>query len=232
MNAAVQAVIFDVDGVLTNTATLHFAAWTALFDDILPPTAPAFTRSDYERLVDGRPRLDGLRAVLADRAVVVDETSVARFAEQKQRQYLDLISDRGVDVFADVVPCLQRLAAHEIPAAAASASRNARAVLDSADLTDRFAAVVDGTDAAQRKLAGKPAPDLFVAAAADLGYAPTACALVEDALSGVQAGRNGSFGLVVALDRSHTRGTELLPWSDLVIVSLDQLPLDRFAPSP
>lgn len=228
MTGTVHAVIFDVDGVLTDTAALHFMAWTALFDHILPPTAPAFTRSDYERLVDGRPRLDGLCAVLSDRAVVADEASVARFAEVKQQNYLNLISNRGVDVFGDVVPCLQRLAARQIPIAAASASRNARAVLDSADLTDHFETILDGTDA-QRGLAGKPAPDLFVAVAHEIGCAPSACALVEDALSGLQAGRSGSFGLVVALDRSDARSTEFRPWSDLVIVSLDQLPVDRFA---
>jgi beta-phosphoglucomutase family hydrolase len=219
----VDAIIFDVDGVLTRTAELHYRAWSRLFADALPAGVDPFTRDDYRRLVDGRSRLDGLLAVLVDRGLdTPPDDGLTRLGTRKQEAFLALLAGVSDLAYADAEACLARCRREGLAVAAASSSRNAKAVLDAAALTSVLDVVVDGVDVERLGLAPKPAPDLFLAAAERLGVAPARCALVEDSVAGVLAGRRGGFALVVAVDRSGGAGT-LLAIADHTIRSLDDL---------
>ncbi len=225
--------VFDVDGVLTDTASLHYRAWKALFDQVLPPSVRPFDPTDYHRLVDGRPRLVGLGAVLTDRGLSVPAGSesdppgvgtLAAMAALKQQEFIGLLDTVGVKVFPDALVLLDRLDALDVGAAAASASRNMHRVLTSAGIEARFRATVDGKDAASLHLAPKPEPDLFWEAARRLGVEPYRCALVEDAVAGVRAGRRGGFSPVIGVDRGGGTWAPLLKqWADLVVPSLDRV---------
>lgn len=217
----IRACLFDMDGVLTDTARIHAAAWGSAFDAFLTARGagehpegedlrPFDVRADYQAYVDGLPRADGVRSFLASRRIVLpdgapedgpDVASVAALAEAKNRLVGPLIDEQGVVLYPGTVRFLDALAAEGMPCAVVSSSANTRHVLEAAGALDRFAAIVDGTSLVPRGLQGKPAPDTFLAAAEDLGVAPADAAVFEDALSGVQAGRAGAFGLVVGVDR-------------------------------
>ncbi|MGB5759868.1 MAG: HAD-IA family hydrolase [Acidimicrobiales bacterium] len=227
----INAVIFDVDGVLTDTARLHFRAWSRLFREILPSDVAPFGRSDYERLVDGRSRRDGLRAVLDSRRIpAASEVVLSGFARRKQDLFLEALATEPVPGFADAGPCVARLKADGILVAAASSSRNARAVLRSCGLIDSFGVIVDGEDMHRLDLRGKPAPDLFVCAADLLAVEHKHCALVEDSLAGLQAGRRGGLGLLIALDRSGAGRQDLQQAADVVALTLDDIDLALLRP--
>ncbi|MDO9410415.1 HAD family phosphatase [Patulibacter sp.] len=218
---AVRACLFDMDGVLTDTARIHAAAWKDAFDAFLTARAgaehgpdedlrPFDARADYEAHVDGLPREDGVRAFLASRGIELPEgtaddgpdvASVTGIATAKNDRVGPLIDREGVELYPGTVVLLDALDAEGVPYAVVSSSANTRHVLEAAGALGRFAAIVDGTSLASRGLKGKPAPDTFLAAAENLGVAPADAAVFEDALSGVQAGRDGHFGLVVGVDR-------------------------------
>lgn len=217
----IRACLFDMDGVLTDTARIHAAAWGSAFDAFLAARGagehpagedlrPFDVRLDYQRYVDGLPRADGVRAFLASRRIVLPDggpgdgpevASVSGLAEAKNRLVGPLIDEQGVVLYPGTVRFLDALAAEGMPCAVVSSSANTRHVLEAAGALDRFAVIVDGTSLVPRGLNGKPAPDTFLAAAEDLGVAPADAAVFEDALSGVEAGRAGRFGLVVGVDR-------------------------------
>ncbi|MFG3505054.1 HAD family hydrolase [Streptomyces sp. NPDC047821] len=211
----VRAVVFDTDGVLTDSARAHATAWKAAFDARLaahPPEDPDQRRpfdatEDYLRYVDGRSRLDGAAAFLASRGPRPSPATVEAVAAEKERLFTERLRERGVDAFPDAVRLLRALRRAGTPVAAASASRHAREVLSSARLLDLFDALVDGVEAARLRLPGKPEPALFLEAARRLAVPPAHCALVEDARAGVEAGRRGGFGLVVGVDRAPGPGT-------------------------
>ncbi|MEU6486923.1 beta-phosphoglucomutase family hydrolase [Streptomyces sp. NPDC046887] len=229
-----QAVVFDTDGVITDSARLHAAAWQAAFDDWLtahPPADPAKRGpfdpvADYTRYVDGKSRLDGAAAFLASRVPEPDRATVEAVAADKERRYTALLRERGADAFPGTVLLLRELRRTRTPLAAASASRHARAVLASAHVLGLFDALVDGVESARLGLPGKPQPALFLEAARRLGVPPGRCAVVEDATAGVAAARRGGFGLVVGVDRSP--GQELAAelrrhGADLVVSDLSAL---------
>ncbi|MFB7254841.1 HAD family hydrolase [Streptomyces nojiriensis] len=214
-----RAVVFDTDGVLLATADRHAAAWQETFDGCLPawppPHAGARPRPfdpvrDYRDLVDGRSRLDGVRAFLTARHIDLPPgtpedppgcATVHAVAARKEEVFTAMLRTEGVRAFDDVRPALRELRERTIRCAAVSASRHARSLLESADLIGCFDALVDGRDAAALALPGKPDPALFLEAAGRLGVTPAHTAVVEDALAGVEAGRRGRFRLVVGLDR-------------------------------
>lgn len=216
-----DAVIFDLDGVLTDTARLHFRAWKTSFDALLRERAGddrsyrPFTRADYRRHVDGRPRYEGARDFLRSRGVELPigdpgdppgRASVCGVANRKNELYGGLLRGGGPGPFDDAVDFLRRLESAGLRTAVVSSSRNGRAVLEAAGLEGRFDAVVDGSDLAERDdLAGKPAPDLFLEAARRLDVEPGRAAVVEDAVPGVEAGRRGGFGAVIGVARDGER---------------------------
>jgi beta-phosphoglucomutase family hydrolase len=209
-----RAVLFDMDGVVTDTAGVHFTAWKELFDASLAELAGTkqaeFTQEDYLNYVDGRPREEGVRTLLRARGVnapegspedPADALSIHGLAARKQGYFQAVLNRDGVDVFETTVDLIYRLREDGIPTALVTSSRNGREVLRRAGLEEIFDTIVDGTDALELKIPGKPNPHMFLHASAQLGVEPEDAIVVEDAVSGVQAGRAGNFGMVVGLNR-------------------------------
>ena len=234
--AEITACLFDLDGVLTNTAELHEAAWKQTFDAYLEQRdgsgfAP-FTASDYIEHVDGRPRADGVRDFLASRGITLpegnsddpsDAETVNGVGNRKNVLLLEVIRERGVTPYPGSVRYLQAVRAAGLAIAVVTSSANATSVLDAADLTPYVQARIDGIVIAERKLRGKPAPDSFLAGAEALGVAPTQAAVFEDALAGVEAGRAGGFGHVVGVDRTHHADALRSHGADVVVSDLADL---------
>ncbi|TIC81085.1 beta-phosphoglucomutase family hydrolase [Nocardioides sp. GY 10127] len=213
---AVGAVLFDLDGVLTPTAEVHMVAWGEMFnafladvDDPGADTSP-YTDADYFAHVDGKPRYDGVRDFLASRGITLpeggaddpaDAVSVRGLGNRKNQAFNEVLERDGVAAYPGSVLLLDHLAEVGVPLAVVSSSANAPSVLAAAGLTDRFRLVVDGRVAAEEGLAGKPAPDTYLAAAEHLGVPADAAVVVEDAVSGVRAGAAGAFAHVVGVDR-------------------------------
>ncbi|WP_241981050.1 HAD-IA family hydrolase [Cryobacterium sp. TMT2-23] len=239
---ACAGVIFDLDGVVTDMASVHAAAWKALFDEVLPglsatPQRP-FDSDDYRGFIDGRLREDGIRSFLASRGLTAPNgpaaaarpadraeagLTVAALAERKQELFHELLEVSGVLAFPDAVTLIRRLRAEGIPRALVSSSRNGAAVLAAAGISDLFDVRVDGADAARLGLPGKPDPALFVEAARRLGVPPPLLAVIEDAEAGVRAAARGGFGLVIGLDRTNTGDRLRDAGADLVVSGLGDL---------
>ncbi|WP_028270665.1 beta-phosphoglucomutase family hydrolase [Arthrobacter sp. UNC362MFTsu5.1] len=246
--APVDAVVFDLDGVVTDTAELHAAAWKELFDAVLQDRRmPAdarrdpFTDTDYLRFVDGRTREDGVMAFLQSRGVTLPagghadgpgEWTAVGLGARKNGIFGELLGRRPVPVFPGTVALLERLRAGKVPVALATASRNARAVLAAAGLHDAFDLVVDGNTAARLGLAGKPDPALFLHAVRELGVEPGRAVVIEDAVAGVAAGRRGGFGLVVGIDRAGHRAELEAAGADVVLEDVSELDLGLVIADP
>lgn len=229
-----DAALFDLDGVITPTAEVHRQAWARMFTDFLadrPDVAP-YTEDDYFAHVDGKPRYEGVASFLASRGIELphgdpgdDPTrqTVCGLGNRKNDYFRDVLDSDGVEPYPGSVALLDHLARRGVRLALVSSSRNAMPVVEAAGLADRFEVVVDGVVAARDGIAGKPEPDTYVAAAERLGV-PTAKAVVlEDAVSGVQAGAAGGFGLVIGVDRG--AGADVLRehGADLVVSDLAEL---------
>jgi beta-phosphoglucomutase family hydrolase len=241
----VDAVVFDTDGVLTDTASVHAAAWKRLFDEYLRQRAERhgepfhpFEQADYLRYVDGKPRYDGVAGFLASRGVQLpwgdpadppDRETVCGLGNRKNGYFLVHLREHGVRAFPSSVAFVRRLGKGGVRTAVVSASRNMRAVLDAAGIRELFDVEVDGTDAARLGLAGKPDPALFLEAAGRLAVPPARAVVVEDALAGVEAGRRGGFGVVVGVDRAGQAAELAARGADVVVDDLDRLGLDGAA---
>ncbi|OYN84684.1 HAD family hydrolase [Parenemella sanctibonifatiensis] len=211
MTTAPGAVLFDLDGVLTPTAEVHRKAWAALFSPFFEERGlAAYTDDDYFDHIDGLPRFDGVRGMLAARGVELPEgevddpageETVCGLGNRKNELFTQVLVSEGVKPYPGSVRLLDRLWMAGTPIAVVSSSRNAEAVLTAAGLRQRFGVVVDGSVAAREGLAGKPAPDTFRYAAELLEVAEADAVVVEDAVSGVQAGAAGSFAQVIGVDR-------------------------------
>ncbi|HEY2320397.1 MAG TPA: beta-phosphoglucomutase family hydrolase [Solirubrobacteraceae bacterium] len=214
----VIACLFDLDGVLTQTAKVHAAAWKQMFDEYLharaDKTGEAFKafdiEHDYEEYVDGKPRYDGVRSFLQSRQIELPEGSssdppdaetVRGLGNRKNELVLKLIRDQGVEVYEGSVRYVKAARDAGLRRAVVSSSANTRDVLIAAGIEDLFEARIDGNVAEEQHLKGKPAPDTFLAGARALGVSPAHAAVFEDAVAGVQAGHDGEFGYVVGVDR-------------------------------
>jgi beta-phosphoglucomutase family hydrolase len=234
-----DAVIFDMDGVVTDTAAVHAAAWKALFDEALPDLAgsavPEFdAEQDYRRYVDGRTREDGVRAVLAARGIELPDgdpddrpevRSVHGLASRKQELFADQLARGGMTAFPSTVALLRRLRGQGVPTGLVTSSRNSEAVLAAAGVTDLFDVRVDGGDAVRLSLPGKPDPAMFWEAARRLQVEPSRSVVVEDAEAGVRAGASGGFGLVVGVDRTGGRERLLAAGAHVVVDDVAALDL-------
>jgi beta-phosphoglucomutase family hydrolase len=242
--AGISACLFDLDGVLTQTAKVHAAAWKETFDAYLrerseqigEPFRPFEIATDYATYVDGKLREDGVRAFLASRAISLPEGSasdpptaltVHGLGNRKNDLVLDLIRRRGVDVYDGSVRFVEAVRDAGLRRAVVSASKNCQAVLAAAGIEHLFEVRVDGIVAAEAGLRGKPAPDTFLAAATALGVQPAHCAVFEDAIAGVEAGRAGSFGWVVGVDRVGQAAALRSHGADTVVSDLSELLEDR-----
>lgn len=240
---AARAVVFDTDGVITDSARIHAAAWKEAFDAFLqehPPADPAQRRpfdigEDYRHYVDGKSRLDGAAAFLDSRGLrlplgslddVPGSDTVGAVAARKEQLFVTLLRQQGVDTWPGTVRLLRALHDEGVPCAAVSASRHARELLTQAGVLGLLRTVVDGNEANRLRLPGKPHPALFMEAASRLGTSAQEVAVVEDALAGVEAGRGGGFGLVIGVDRTQGLDTaaELLSHgADMVVRDLAEL---------
>ena len=216
-----DAVLFDLDGVLTATSALHAAAWKQTFDEVLDE--PFDIERDYLAHVDGKPRLDGVRDLLRSRGIDAGEPAVREIAARKQALIERMLADGGVDAFPGSVRWVEQLRARGVRTAVVSSSTNSRAVLGAAGIDGLFELTFDGRDAERLGLRGKPAPDGFLAAAALLGVEPRRAIVVEDALAGVAAGRAGAFGLVIGVARGAAPDELLAAGADMVVGDLEEL---------
>jgi beta-phosphoglucomutase family hydrolase len=221
---AFDAVVMDLDGVITDTASLHEMAWKAMFDGFMAARPPSpgedlrpFENEDYRRFVDGMPRFDGALGFLTSRGITVPQAQVHALAAQKDSDFQDLLAQKGAKLIPGSLSLLVALRRAGFRTAIVSASRNCAAVLDRAGLTDFFDASVDGVVAAELGLPGKPDPAVYLEAAGRLRTPPERSVVVEDALAGVEAGHRGGFGLVVGVDRAG-HGQELMDHGADVIV--------------
>jgi beta-phosphoglucomutase family hydrolase len=205
----VRACLFDLDGVLTQTARVHAAAWKQTFDAYLHDRAArtgkpfvAFDlHSDYDEYVDGKPRSDGVRSFLASRGIELSEEEIVELGTRKNEIVLRLIHDQGVQPYEGSVRYVHAVRDAGLGRAVVSSSTNAHDVLTAAGILDLFDDVIDGHVAEREHLNGKPAPDTFLAGARALDVEPAHAAVFEDALAGVAAGHAGAFGCVVGVDR-------------------------------
>ena len=231
----IRACLFDLDGVLTQTAKVHQAAWKRTFDGFLQgrdPSAAEFSGDDYNRYVDGKPRKDGVRDFLASRGITLpegtdddpaDAATVAGVSTRKNALVLAELDEHGVQVYEGSMRYLRAARAAGLATAVVTASANGESVIAVAGFADLIDARVDGLVAAAQGLRGKPAPDPFLAGAEALGMTPAQCVVFEDALSGVEAGRAGSFGFVVGVDRVGQAEALREHGADVVVADLDEL---------
>ena len=236
----ITACLFDLDGVLTRTPTVHNAAWKATFDGFLEaraartgePFVPFDPGPDYERYVDGKPRQDGVRDFLASRGITLPEghpddppesETVHGLGNRKNVVLLERIRTDGVEVYEGSRRYVRAAKDAGLHVAVVSSSANTREVLDATGLADCVELRVDGVTIREEGLAGKPAPDTFLTAAERLGVTPKEAAVYEDALSGVAAGRAGGFGIVIGVDRVGQAAALTEAGADIVVRDLEEL---------
>ncbi len=231
---AYDVALFDLDGVITPTAELHMRAWAEMFTAFLESrgiTEP-YTDEDYFSYVDGKPRYDGVRSFLESRGIDLPEgdptdepaaETVCGLGNRKNEVFNAVLARDGIAPYPGTLTLMDHLDGIEMPMAIVSSSKNARTVLTAAGLLDRFPVIMDGVVAAREGIPGKPAPDTFVAAAAALGATPGSAVVIEDAVSGVAAGRAGGFGLTIGVDRG--AGADVLreAGADVVVEDLEVL---------
>ncbi len=233
-----RAVLFDLDGVITPTAEVHMRAWSQMFTGFLTArgVAEPYRDADYFAHVDGKPRYDGVRDLLAARGVTIPdgtpddppdqpagEETVCGLGNRKNDAFGRVLREEGVAAYPGSLRLLEQLRARGTAMAIVSSSKNAPDVLAAAEVTDFFAVVVHGGVAAERGLRGKPAPDTYREAARELGVPDREAVVVEDATSGVAAGAAGDFGLVVGVDRGAGHDALAAAGADVVVDDLAEL---------
>jgi beta-phosphoglucomutase family hydrolase len=222
----VRACLFDLDGVLTQTAKVHAEAWKQMFDAYLRERGgefEPFTNDDYDEYVDGKPREDGVRSFLESRRIDDPDELVHELGYRKNEIVLRLIHDHGVDAYEGSVRYVKAARDAGLRRAVVSSSTNCRDVLHAAGIEDLFEERIDGVVAEREHLKGKPAPDTFLAGARALGVQPAEAAVYEDALAGVAAGHAGKFGFVVGVDRVGQADELRAHGADVVVEDLAEL---------
>jgi beta-phosphoglucomutase family hydrolase len=244
MPAGITTCLFDLDGVLTQTAEIHAEAWKEMFDDFLrdwaertgEPLEPFDRPTDYDEYVDGLPRLDGVRSFLASRGIELpigspsdppEAETVHALGTRKNDLVLGLIDRQGVEPYEGSVRFAEAARDRGLRRAVVSSSTNCQDVLVAAGIDHLIEARVDGVVAERDNLAGKPAPDTFLAGARLLGAEPAQAVVFEDALAGVEAGRAGDFGWVVGVDRTGQAEALRRRGADVVVQDLAELLEDR-----
>lgn len=235
-----DAVLFDLDGVLTATAKVHASCWKKMFDEYLQkrttrlgePFHPFEIGTDYRLYVDGKPRFDGVRDFLRSRNIELPEgapddppqmETVCGLGNRKNEMINAVIESEGVEVYGGSVALVRHILEKGIKVAIVTSSQNCDTVLKAAGISDYFKVRVDGNIIHDQHLSGKPAPDAFLAAAKTLGVNPKRAVVVEDAISGVQAGRNGGFGLVIGVARKGDAEELMEHGADVVVKDLGEL---------
>lgn len=230
--SAHEAALFDLDGVITPTAEIHMQAWSEMFNAFLDADQPRYTDDDYFRFVDGKPRYDGVRDFLASRGIILpdgdptdepDARTVCGLGNRKNQQFNLIIERDGIAPYPGSKRLIETLAEQGLKLAVVSSSKNAPAVLRAAKIDHFFKVIVDGNVAAREHIPGKPAPDMFRRAAELLQADERRCVVLEDAISGVQAGVAGDFALVVGVDRGVGPDELRKAGADIVVEDLEEL---------
>jgi alpha,alpha-trehalase len=240
----IDAFIVDLDGVVTDTASVHAEAWKKLFDGYLKeraeregkPFEPFDKESDYTQYVDGKPRYDGVQSFLESRGITdlpwgdpgdpPDKETICGLGNRKNAVFNEVIHSEGAEVFDSTIRLIKALRERGMKTAVVSSSKNCRLVLESVGMLDLFDVMVDGVYSAEHELPGKPAPDTYVRAAELLNVPPERAAVVEDAISGVQSGRAGNFKLVIGMDRGAGHEALLEAGADVVVNDLGEFDID------
>ncbi len=235
-----EAIIFDLDGVITDTASVHAAAWKGMFDDLLlrhsaregVPFKAFEIETDYRTYVDGKPRLDGLKSFLGSRGIELPEggpedrlgaDTIYHLAKRKNSDFLKRLQEQGVKVYGSTLEVIHSAKKHGLKTAVISSSKSCAMILDSVNLSDLFDVRVDGVDSEVLGIPGKPAPGIFLEAARQLQVKPERAVVIEDAVSGVQAGRAGGFGLVVGIARAGGKEELRNNGADAVVEDLSEI---------
>ncbi len=238
-----DAVLFDMDGVITRTAVVHAAAWKSLFDDFLQkraaarnePFRPFDALADYRAYVDGKPRFDGVRSFLLSRGIRLpeggagdppDAETVQGLGMRKDALFQSRVREHGVEVYSSTLDLVRALRTRGVKTAVVTSSRNGAQLIEAAHVQDSFDALFDGVDVEALKLKGKPDPDMFLACADRLGVSPDRCVVVEDAVAGVEAARRGGFGLAIGVDRGGNRSALAEHGADVVVTDLAEIGVD------
>ncbi len=235
-----DAVLFDLDGVLTSTARVHSVCWKKMFDEFLElratDTGGAFVPfdidSDYKRYVDGKPRYDGVRSFLESRGIELPfgdpadppgVTSLCGLGNRKDRLFNEVLTADGVETYDGTIRWARDLRGRGFKTAVVSSSKNCRTIMEAAGIEGLFDVRMDGEIAQRLKIPGKPAPDTYLKAAEELGVRPERAVVVEDALSGVEAGRRGGFGLVIGVDRHDDADALRENGADIVVADVAEM---------
>jgi len=243
-NYSFQGIIFDLDGVVTKTAQVHAAAWKEMFDEYLRlrekrdgEVFKEFTyEEDYLTYVDGKPRYNGVQSFLESRAVQIlfgdpgdhsDKETVCGLGNRKNDKFLEVLNKEGVQAYDSTIAIIKQLKLENLRIGVASSSKNCLPILKKTGLESYFETRVDGVVSAELKLQGKPKGDIFVKAAENLNIDPKSSIVVEDAVSGVQAGKNGGFGLVIGLARENNQKDLLENGADVVVDDFEGVNLDK-----
>lgn len=242
-NHLFEAVIFDLDGVITRTALIHAQAWKETFDEYLrlrerrdkEPFKEFTYQEDYLKFVDGKPRYEGVKSFLASRGIKLpfgdpadapEEETICGIGNKKNMLFSKILREKGVEVYPSSVEFVHSLKKAGIKVGVASSSKNCVQILEVAGLKDLFETIVDGKVSARLGLQGKPEGDIFVTAAYNLGVSPAKAVVVEDAISGVEAGRNGGFGLVIGVARERNQAELLDNGADIAVSDLSRINLE------
>ncbi len=237
---AFDAVIFDLDGVITRTAKTHAATWKTVFDAFLHERAARLGEpfrafdldTDYRRYVDGKPRYDGVQSFLAARGIELpyghpddppERDTVCGLGNRKNTAFLQRVRDEGVEVYDSTVALIQDLRTNGFKTAVVSSSKSTGEILDAVRLRELFDAQVDGIDLQRLGLKGKPSPDPFLEAASRLRVVPKRAVVVEDAIAGVEAGRRGGFGCVIGVDRAGDQAALERAGATMVVADLAEV---------
>jgi alpha,alpha-trehalase len=225
----IQAVLFDLDGVVTKTAKTHATAWKELFDEYLHTKGEApFEEEDYRKYVDGRPRYDGVETFLKSRGIDLprgtpedspEEETICGLGNRKNRIFHKVLKEHGVECYESTIALIKKLREKGVKTAIVSSSKNSSIILEAANITDLFDTCVDGLELEKLFLPGKPEPDMFLEAAKRVGAEPNKSIVVEDAISGVQAGKKGGF-IVIGVDRTNTKEAFSHAGADTVVNDL------------
>ncbi len=235
-----EAVIFDLDGVITDTASIHSMAWKQTFDGVLKHHSNLYDKkyiafdikNDYLLYVDGKPRYEGVESFLNSRNIIFpygcpedkpEQLTVCGIGNRKNELFNKLLDEKGAFVFETTVNFINTLIEHDIKIAVASSSKNCRHILKKAGLEHYFKVCIDGVTSVNRKLKGKPEPDIFITACQDLEVSPDRAVVIEDATSGVAAGKAGNFGLVVGVARHDNQNELRIHGADIVVNDLSEI---------
>lgn len=240
----IKAVIFDLDGVVTDTAQAHAVSWKTLFDGYLLSRESKYSEKfhpfdlkiDYLTYVDGKPRYDGVRAFLDSRNINLPygdssdppgNETICGLGNKKNLLFQEQIKKNGVTVYPKSLEWIRTLKSQGIKVAMSTSSKNAPLILEKGNLVDLFDATVDGNDSERLNLKGKPEPDIFLENAKTLNLPPDQCAVVEDAVSGVQAGKNGKFGVIIGITKTNPSSRLIENGADITVEDLDEISLDN-----